>query len=102
MPDASLAGELRLSHAAARSYADAVQLTIEEASVGLLGLLRLAHRVTPDADNGCERWRYRSRRDGVDIEAHVGREDGVTVVVHVRARRERSSAESNQRRRARD
>lgn len=79
-------GQILVTQAAARQYADARGLGVEAARRELTTLLTGARpTATPPAD-GLEGWRIRSRALRVDVGAHVSREGALAVVVHVRAR----------------
>lgn len=80
-------GQILVSQAAARQYAEARGLQIEEARRELTALLAGAKRGS-DSDTGAERWRARSRTLGVDVSAMVSREGGLAVVTYVHVRRD--------------
>ena len=80
------AGQLYISLAAARTFAEAAGLQHEEARRTLTELL-LDARPAGTTTHGRVRWRARSRRTGWDLEAHVVREGRLVVVTHVSARR---------------
>lgn len=75
-------GQIHVTLAAARSYADATGLGIEDARRELLGVLVDARPMARDRD-ALEQYRYRSRADRIDLTASVSREDGMAVVVRV-------------------
>ena len=95
-------GQIHVTLAAARSYADATGLGIEEARRELLTLLVDARLRDTRDRNGLERYRHRSRTTGPDVMAAVSREDGIAVVVRIQVRGVPSSRDTNHRRRHRD
>jgi len=80
-------GQVYVTYSAARSYATFTGAEPEEARHRLTELLLDAER-KGSAENGAERYRYRSRSEGVDITAHVSHEHGgrLAVVTHVHVR----------------
>lgn len=84
-------GQVYVTHAAAKQYADASrrthdeELSIESAHRELTELLLHARRVG-GRDEKTERWRYRSREERIDITARIAREGPLLVVVSVSAR----------------
>lgn len=90
-PRLSAAGQVYVTLAAAREYARASQRTHEEpmreeeARRELTELLLDAVRVEDDTEDP-ERWRFRRRRDSIDISARVVRDGRLLVVVSVTAR----------------
>lgn len=95
-------GQIHVTLAAARSYADATGLGIEEARRELLTLLMDARLRDARDRSGLEQYRHRSRTTGLDVMATVSREDGMAVVVRIQVRGVPSSRETNHRRRHRD
>ncbi len=82
-------GQILITQAAAREYAEARRVGVEAARREITVLLAAARRTTaPRGDGRCdlEGWRARSRPLGIDISAHVSREPGLAVVTHVGVR----------------
>jgi hypothetical protein len=80
-------GQLHITDAAARAYADSVGLSgPNEARQELLRLLPDARNPKRTGESDLEVWRYRKRSTGVDISARVSYEGGLVVVVAVNAR----------------
>lgn len=78
---------LYVTYAAAKTYADATGLEPEPARRTLTELL-LDANPRGITESGAERWRYR-KGDRIDMEAHVIRENGLAVVIHLHVRRVR-------------
>jgi hypothetical protein len=79
-------GQIHVTRAAARAFAAWSGLRLEAARRALLEQLCEARRLHGDSPTGAERWRYRNRQTGADLEAHVTREGSLAVVVRLRAR----------------
>ena len=79
-------GQIVVSDAAARQYAAARRLGIEEARRELTALLMDARQTRSQPVTGAEGWRRRSRTHHVDIDAHVDRQGRLAVVTHVHVR----------------
>ncbi len=97
-------GQILVSQAAARQYAAALGLQIEQARRELTVLLADARRSATQPHNGTEGWRVRSRALRVDVSAQVAREPGLAVVTTVGVsyyRPARMSEAKRERRRAR-
>lgn len=78
-------GQIYVTDAAAKTYADEYGIGVAEARRELTEHLMQASR--PASDTGTpELWRRRSRSAGVDISARVSRERGMAVVVAINVR----------------
>jgi uncharacterized glyoxalase superfamily metalloenzyme YdcJ len=75
-----LAREIRIDRSALRGYAAWAGRSEPDADAELRSALRDAHRIRADAGDGLSRWRYRSRRRRLDIEAHVEITDRAVIV----------------------
>jgi hypothetical protein len=78
-------GQIFVSLAAARTYADAEHLQLEEARRELTEIL-LDATATPAEPGRPEGWRARSRTTGIDVSARIVREGRLAVVVRVQVR----------------
>lgn len=78
-------GQVYVTLAAAKQFAAAAGIQLEEARRTLTELLLDARRMG-ESGSGAEQWRHRSRQSGWDIGAHISREGPLAVVVHVHCR----------------
>ena len=88
-PTLGQTGQILVTLAAARQYAAARGLGVEEARRELTILLGGARRTSTPPRDGLEGWRARSRPLGVDVDAQVLREPALATVTHVHARARR-------------
>ena len=83
-------GQVQVTRLAAERYAAHDGIGLEQARLDLTELLLDATR-RDDTSTGLERWRYRSRSDGLDITASVTREGPLAIVVGVSVREYRQT-----------
>lgn len=79
-------GQIYVTMTAARTYAEAEGLRIEEARRELTELLLYAREMAPATETRPASYRYRSRADGVDISATVSLEGELWIVVSINVR----------------
>lgn len=80
-------GQIFVTASAARTFAHHTSLLPEEARRRLTSLLLSAKQTNRPIAGEPERWRFRRQSTGLDINAHVSREDdGLAVIVYVHVR----------------
>jgi len=84
-------GQVFVTLAAARSYAEYEQLQLEEARRELTELLLDAHPSGTREPGRPERWRARRKSTGLDLQASVVREGRLAVIVSINIREFNSS-----------